>query len=475
MKYRQICLKFKIQLIFRSLLRLTVVLILFLVIIQSISCKKYLDKKSKNDLVIPSTLNDIQALLDYEQGMNRNTPAYGEGSADDYFLLKSIYDTRVPAVRQIYNWTPFYYEFSNDWSANYNGIYYTNLSLELIDNIDITTANELQWKNVKGSALFLRSFYFLQLSWTFAKAYDENTADRDMGIVLKLESDFNVPTIRASVRESYNQIIKDVKESISYLPNHPQITTKPSKAAAYGLLARTYLSMRQYDSALRYSDLSLQIKNQLMNYAGTPVSQSSNTPFPEFTLNPEIVFYQQISGSNVAFATSFALIEPSLYSSYNSNDWRKTVFFRDMSGYNRYKGSYTGSASTFFSGIATDEMYLTRAECYARRNQTGDKDLALSDLDTLLIKRWKVGTYTPATAATAVQALDMILLERRKELLMRGLRWIDIKRLNKEGRNLILTRDIGGQIYTLEPNANHYALPLPGDIITITGMPQNPQ
>jgi starch-binding outer membrane protein, SusD/RagB family len=67
----------------------------------------------------------------------------------------------------------------------------------------------------------------------------------------------------------------------------------------------------------------------------------------------------------------------------------------------------------------------------------------------------------------------MILLERRKELLMRGLRWMDIKRLNKENRNLVLKRIAGSQVFMLLPNDKYYALPLPTDIILNSNLQQN--
>jgi hypothetical protein len=50
---------------------------------------------------------------------------------------------------------------------------------------------------------------------------------------------------------------------------------------------------------------------------------------------------------------------------------------------------------------------------------------------------------------------------------------MDIKRLNKEGRNIVLRRFLNGNTYTLEPNAAYYALPIPTDIVEITGIPQN--
>ena len=132
--------------------------------------------------------------------------------------------------------------------------------------------------------------------------------------------------------------------------------------------------------------------------------------------------------------------------------------------YQKFKGSYAQSTSVHFSGITTAEMYLVRAECYARK---GNKDAALADLNTLLVRRWKAGSFIPVTAATSQDAFNKIMIERRKELLMRSLRWVDLKRLNKEGANIVLKRVENGQTYTLLPNANYYALPIPKDIIDL--------
>ena len=121
-------------------------------------------------------------------------------------------------------------------------------------------------------------------------------------------------------------------------------------------------------------------------------------------------------------------------------------------------------------GIATDEVYLTRAECYARAGKVSE---AMNDLNTLMIKRWKAGTFIPFTATSTSEALSIILEERRKETLFRGLRWLDLRRLNSEGANITLTRNVDNQTYKLEPNSPRYALPLPPDVISLTGIPQN--
>lgn len=114
---------------------------------------------------------------------------------------------------------------------------------------------------------------------------------------------------------------------------------------------------------------------------------------------------------------------------------------------------------------------MTRAESSARLGKTVD---AMDDLNTLLKMRWKNNVdYPVLRAENAEDALAIVLLERRKELLMRGLRWIDIKRLNKDGSNIVPTRVVNGETFSLEPNSSFYALPLLDDIIRLTGIEQN--
>ena len=94
-------------------------------------------------------------------------------------------------------------------------------------------------------------------------------------------------------------------------------------------------------------------------------------------------------------------------------------------------------------------------------------------LNQLLVKRWKTGTFVPYTATNKHDALQIIKNERPKELLLRGLRWSDLKRYNREGSNITLTRTINGKTLHLPPNDLRYAIAIPEDIIKMTDMPQN--
>ncbi|SFQ31028.1 SusD family protein [Parafilimonas terrae] len=440
----------------------------------NLGCKKYLDKKSSTGITVPTTLPDMQALLDNATNMNRQrTPTFGEASADDYFLLPADYETQTERDQNVYKWIPYEnYGWPNDWSSCYVPVYNSNYCLEQIQKIQPTLQNQQAWNNVKGSALFYRAYYFLQLAWTFAKAYDTDSAFIDPGIALRQTSDINVKSVRANISETYERIIEDAEESIAYLPDLPVHVNRPSKAAAYGLLARTYLSMRVYDSAFKYADLCLNIQHELMDYNGDPdiIGSFNDAESPFKLFNKETIFYTEMGYDITPISPFYAKVDTILLALYADDDLRKKAFFAPYSGYLQFKGSYTQDMWTPFTGLATDEVYLIRAECYARKN---DKTNALRDLNALLIKRYKSISFKPITATDNKEALKVILSERRKELLYRGLRFQDIKRLNKEGAGIIQKRLIAGQSFILYPNDPRYALPIPKEVIDNSGMSQN--
>ena len=439
-----------------------------LLIISFSSCKKYLDEKSNKSLVVPSSIDDLQGLLDNEFYMNTATPGFGQTSDDDYFMTEDTYNAVSDMDRQAYTWQLKEYTYPNGWASCYSAVYNSNYCLDKLQNIDVSLQNASKWNNVKGSAYFFRAYYFLNLVWEFGKAYDENTSSTDPGIVLRLGSDFNVPSVRASVKASYDQVILDLKEANKYLPDNPIHPMRPSKAASYGVLARAYLSMRQYDSAYKYAAMALQIKNDILDYNSPEVDPSSPVPFQPY--NKEIIFYSTQAFSFLPIFSLFSFADSTLFESYNDNDLRKTVFYFPQGDYYSFKGHYSSNPYLLFSGITTAEMILIQAEYHARAGMLSE---AANDLNTLLPNRWITGTYIPLSFTSPDQAKQAVLDERRKELTMRGLRWIDIKRLNKEGAGITLMRRIGGETFILTPDDSRYALPIPKDIIEITGIQQN--
>lgn len=444
------------------------IMTLFFVTIIGNSCKKYLDEKPDRSLKVPSTIADLQALLDLGSFMNGNSVSFDEASVDNYYLPSGAYNSLGPYERYAYSWqNKPYTKYPNDWSIIYDVINVANITLDNIEKIEHNEQNLLAWNNVKGSALFFRAYSLLQGAFVFCKAYDKATAGHDLGMVLRLTSNMNAASKRSSVAETYDRIIADLKAASVLLPPLPQHVMRPSKAAAYGMLARTYLSMQLYDSCAICADLSLSLKDDLIDF--NTIDINARKPFSR--QNEEVVF-DAVIGRETYFCMNpgYSKVDSLLYKSYDENDLRKIAFFSGTAPSVSFKGTYSNDLYEIYVGLTTDELYLMRAESYVRQGNTNE---AVEALNKLMRSRWKDGLFTPFEASSVEETLQLILTERRKELIWRGLRWMDIKRLNKEGANIVLSRTINGETYTLLPNDNRYALPLPDDIIKMTGMQQN--
>lgn len=435
------------------------------------SCKKYLSAIPDKKLAIPSTTEDLQAILDNYRSMNSSFPFAAEILSDHYYFTTPVFlGITNETHRNYYCWLPT--EEADAWVGIYAPVRNANVVLDNIDRIAATAPEPLSLKGVKGAALFFRAFSYQLGAELFGQPYKASTAPTDGGLALRLTAAIEVPTTRSSMAATYQQIIADAMEAIPLLPANPLAKTRPSQPAAYALLARAYLCMQQYDSALKYSNNALLLYgDSLLDF--NSLSASATAPIKRF--NAEVIFHAR-SAVTGTINPNRAIIDSVLYKSYQANDLRKVIYYKTASdGTATFKGDYDGSGSNsgyVFCGFVTDELLLTRAECYAR---AGNSVAALQDLNKLLQSRWKAGFFVPVTAADAQEALSFILTERRKELLFRGTRWMDLRRLKDDPFfSVTPSRFVNGQSFSLPPNSPRYALRIPESIITITGMPQNP-
>lgn len=433
------------------------------------SCNKYLDKKADRSLVVPSTLKDLQMLLDRVDAMSERNSPLMEIAADDYYITTADWKALAdPEIRASYIWGANA-SFMNSWRMPYQSpIYYCNVVLDQLPRIkhsDQVTADA-----IKGAALFIRALAYQNLSDVYCRSYT-NSAATDPGLVLRLDAEIEKPSVRSTVQQTYDQLIQDFKTAAGLLPDQAIFPTRPIRAAAYGALARTYLSMRDYTNAAKYADMYLQLMSTLIDY-NTLVPVGA-IPVPSF--NVETAYYSN------AWVTSLPVppqvkMDTTLLASYAADDLRKQVFFKkNADGSYYFQGAYSGSAwpMQIFTGITTDEQLLIRAECAAR---AGNKDAAMSDLNNLLVKRWKTGSFVALTATNAADALTKVLAERRKELVFRGLRWSDLRRLNLEGANITLKRIIDGTTYTLPPNDLRWVFLIPREVMAAAPqLEQNPR
>jgi hypothetical protein len=440
------------------------------------SCKKYLDAKPSTSYSTISSIETVQQILDNSINLNLQPSLYyGEWASDNYYLSQATYDASLgTGMADLYIWGKYPFLASNpgydSWSSVYAGIMIANTALNAIATIDDKVNNQESTNTAKGCALAFRGYFHWKVATTFAKSFDNRTAKVDLGIPLRLDANLNEKSIRASNFDTYNQIISDLKAAVRLVPRNANFITRPSKRSVYAMLSEVYLSMRDFESAENYADSSLILSHELIDF--NKLDKGALAPIPVLASNKEILISFASFGSPW-FQGSSNLVDSNLYNSYQSSDQRKRLFFTSNGdGTFFFSGSYFPSdQGANFTGLTTAEMYLTRAECRARAGKIAE---AMEDLNVLMKNRIDNVSYVPYSANSPSEALKIILEERRKELVFRDLRWMDIKRLNLEGANIMLTRHVSGKTYVLEPNSNRYAIQLPPEVIQLSGMQQNP-
>jgi len=439
------------------------------------SCKKedaFLAEKPNEALEVPSSLSDYQSLLQNEGLFNNSDPNLGSLAAGEFNVTSDVWlAASTMTERNAYIWAKDIYqgEVVNDWNGLYRQVYTANVVLDGLSNLKIAQGQQTLFNEVKGTAMFLRAIAFYNLVQTFALPYNKASAGTDLGIPLRLSSDLNIKYQRATEQQCYDQILQDLKLSLTFLPSKVSFITRPNLTAANALLARIYLATGDYAQALSYADACLAQNGAIVDY--NTLSPADYSLTSNSTYLPEELFHTDMISYTI-FSFTSAIVDTTIYQSYDQNDLRKSMFFTIYDSHLRFKGSYDYIQYNNFSGLATDEIYLVRSECNAR---LGNVTAALADLNLLLVNRYKTGTFVPyPSSLTADQVLQLVINERIKELYYRGLRWTDLRRLNQDARfKVTLTRMINGNTYTLPPNDPRYAYPLPDQEIQLNNLPQN--
>lgn len=432
--------------------------------------KRRLQEPTDSSLLVINSVSNARALLDNINIM-RETPGLSDISADDFYLSDtSSADNRVELNAYFWREDIFGGEtLYGDWYFPYKQIYIANSVIEAIPKLS-GSGTEVEIGHIEGSARFIRAYALFNVVLEFASLYSPQAAITP-GVPIRLLPDPEIKSTRATVQATYDQVINDLNRALPLLPDSIDSKRKnrPCLAAGYALLARIYLAMADYTNARLYADSCLQLHYKLIDYNG--ISTGGLMPF---SANNDEVVYQsnQLSSINLYNQDNF-IVDSTLYKSYDAQDMRKEIFFtRNNQGLPILRPGYSGNIYRF-SGLATDEILLIRAEANARLQNVKD---AMDDLNVLLEKRWKKGTFISFATNSADTALNLILSERRRELVSRGLRWLDVRRLNRENRAINLKRIMNGKEYTLTAGSNRFVLPIPPDVISsVPGMQQNPR
>jgi len=446
----------------------------FLSILCSACSESFLDEKADAGIGTPYQLSDYRAMMDNAVVMNfKASYALGIFGGDELNLQSNIWETaREIWLKNAYIWADDVFEGtgSEDWNTAYTRILYTNLVLEGLDRISLTEHETAEWNRIRGAALFFRGLNYFQLAQLFMPVYNVEVMEKKLGLPIRLSSDVNVPSERSTVRQTYDQILKDLENAVELLPEKEITTMRPSKAGCYGVLARIYLQLSEYEKAARYASKALDIQNGLIDYNDLAPKSDFSFESDWGAGNKEILFLNYMNAYTLLTKARMNVANE-LLDLYQEIDLRKKIFYKTGTNKNIYFcGSYMGSGQ-FFVGPTTAEMYLIRAETNAR---SGNIKLALEDINHLRKYRLDKSLFVQVEITDEENLLRFILNERMRELAFRGQRWEDLRRLNKDPRFVKkIFRTLNDKIFSLEPNASKYVWPIADDVVNRSGIKQN--
>jgi tetratricopeptide (TPR) repeat protein len=312
------------------------------------------------------------------------------------------------------------------WNATYNQIYAAN---SVIEGVQASTSLSIEHKKqLQGEALFIRALLHFYLVNLFGDIpYITQTDYKKNSIVGRMPSQI-----------VYENIISDLKNSITLLPNNYSSIerVRPNQYAAKALLARTYLYIGSYaesaneaSAVLNQMDLFVLEENTdqvfLINSKET-IWQLQAPTDGQNTLEAQIFIFQ--SGPPTLVALNNDLVNSFSPDDLRKSNWIKSVTDGISTWYHAYKykeQNFTSLSKEYSIVFRLAEQYLIRAEA---RAQQGDLIGAKEDLNKI---RNRAG-LNDTTASTQQEILEAILQERRWEFFTEhGHRFFDLKRFNQ--------------------------------------------
>jgi hypothetical protein len=455
--------------------------LLILPIVLLWSCDNFLDVEPKGK-AIPSTVEDFDLML--------QTSAFSLGNSiymdPDVYIPGDAFNSLGITQRTAYKWSENQYEMTDpdkDWSSLYEKLYICN---QIIENVDgASTDDEMLRGKVKGQAHAQRAHIYFWLVNMYAKHYNESTMETDLAVPMKVKNDLAEKLPRATVAEIYELIESDLEIAGTLVPDREEIKKnfRASKISVNALRAKIELYKGNFSSALTHATSVIgawgnEFKD-LNNFTSYQDYISSNAPELLYYSAPEFIWYvgadlfPQDGGASI-------YLTDELENLYTEDDLRYQYWTKDLDqNGNPYPGNGRRYVNWYYKCITAsiNEMYLVRAECYARGGNATDVQKAMDDVNTLRTYRLKSGTDFELSANTSAEALNIVKEERRREFVATGLNWFDQKRYHAYGDAVpTYTRTIDGTTHTLAPGSNRYMMAIPEYVRAFNpNLEQNPR
>jgi tetratricopeptide (TPR) repeat protein len=306
-----------------------------------------------------------------------------------------------------------------------------------------------------GENYFLRGMAQFDLLRFFAKPYTHGIDNE--GIIIRTSSSEEDAKPRATIQESYDQVVKDLEKSAQLMKSASNRGIQfASQEAAWALLSRVYLYMEQNDKAIEYATKVIESPRFSLEPRANYVNSFWNTPSSKesiFIIKLQLADDKGFGSTGSMYLSDRGVGWGEVYASESfrnlvkqhpedvRNDLIKPDFAADgvtvktRNGIPKYyitKFSYQDNYVSLNSPhvLRLAEMYLNRAEAYAKTSQ---QQKALDDLNVIRSRAGLSGAdlYTLGNLQGTASVLDATLQERRLELAYEGHRSFDVYRNKK--------------------------------------------
>lgn len=461
-----------------------IILLFILITTLSISCDDNIDLTPLSDSSLDNFFRNKSDLESAVNGAYDALQLKGQYSQSYPFLMElpadNATESDIGRSGRVFSDVELFALNSNNgliqdaWVDGFNGIQRCNVVLNRIDGIDMET----NLKTIRiGEMKFLRGLTYFNLVRIFG------------GVPLVLEETtdpfdaFNIG--RSSVDAVYSQIITDLTEAASALPNSQNEPGRATSGAANALLGKVYLTIQQYGDAV----------SALRNVTGYSLLSNYADVFgPDNENNAESIFEVQYSsgsgsamtgnglgtglGEGSPFPAFFAPIGSSnligggqtlggnrptldLYNSYDSNDLRRDVNIGDT-GVDLYPAKFIApQAADLDSDV--NSIVLRYADVVLMLAEALNEEGYVADGEAFSLLN-QIRTRAGLANLTSTDLLDQgsfrlaIENERRWELAFENHRWFDLVRTN---RALTVMDGHVGFLGTINISSHQLIFPIP--------------
>lgn len=392
----------------------------------------------------------------------------------------------------------------NVWSECYAKLLGCNAALDYVDKV---SGPEEEKMYIKAQAHGLRAFYYFLIVNMYAPTYGKSPDA--LGAVLKLDSKIEYNKLsRSTVKQTYNQIIKDLTIAEEYFKKLPPVRQfrkdyMVNLPMIQLLLSRTYLYMEKWSEAAQYAELVIKNRNfrlfDLNTISAPPTTPTIEDPsiFPYYNFNSydnsaeniwlwgdletyavELNYTLGTAQTGEQFKRHKFCASEELLSKYVEGDLRKTryIITERWTANNQTPFLYTAMAKIpvdhlkspqktmgYASTLRLSEAYLNRAEALTMLHiNGGDASEVYELIDRLRQNRFDPEKHTNMPRLTGEELLKYVRNERRLELCFEsGHRFYDVRRWGERFQRRYIDGLNTNEVITFEPFDPCLTLPLP--------------